>query len=156
MGRNKFGHTVIRVLFFLYCGIMLCMLFGRSAQNSGADYLHSIRENINIIPMKTTMNFIRAFIAPSDSDAFRRAWINLFGNIVVFVPLGIFLPVIWQNQGRSRVFFTTASIVILAVEFLQLFTLRGICDVDDYLLNMLGLFAGFALFHLCSVDRKPE
>ena len=156
MGRNKFGHTVIRVLFFLYCGIMLCMLFGRSAQNSGADYLHSIKENINIIPMKTTMNFIRAFIAPSDSDAFRRAWINFFGNIAVFVPLGIFLPCIWEFQRRFCVSFCTASVIILAVECLQLFTLRGICDVDDFLLNLLGISVGFALYLWSRRLRKSE
>ncbi|MBQ7940636.1 MAG: VanZ family protein [Clostridia bacterium] len=156
MAQSKSGRTVMVTLFLLYSGIMLCMLFGRSTHNSGADYWHSVWENINIIPLKTTIDFFRDLFDPSDCGQFRHACINLFGNIAVFVPLGIFLPCIWEFQRRFCVFFCTASVIILAVECLQLFTLRGICDVDDFLLNLLGISVGFALYLWSRRLRKSE
>lgn len=156
MAQSKSGRTVMVMLFFLYCGIVLCMLFGRSTHNSGADYWHSVWENINIIPLKTTIDFIRDLFDPSHFGQFRHACINLFGNIIVFVPLGIFLPCIWERQRRFCVLFCTATVIILAVECLQLFTLRGICDVDDFLLNLLGVSIGFALYRWCRWQRKSE
>ena len=112
MAQSKSGRTVMVMLFFLYCGIVLCMLFGRSTHNSGADYWHSVWENINIIPLKTTIDFIRDLFDPSHFGQFRHACINLFGNIIVFVPLGIFLPCIWERQRRFCVLFCTASVII--------------------------------------------
>ena len=43
--------------------------------------------------------------------------------------------------------------VIAAVEAVQLFTLLGSCDVDDLLLNLLGVLLGWGLLRLFSRGR---
>ena len=39
-----------------------------------------------------------------------------------------------------------SAAVMTVVEIIQLFTLLGSCDVDDLILNILGVFIGFIIF----------
>ena len=78
----------------------------------------------------------------------RHAFINLAGNVVMFLPLGALLP---AANGKLRKFFRTFFLglgLIVAVEVLQLFTLLGSCDVDDLILNLIGVTLGFILWKL--------
>ena len=38
-----------------------------------------------------------------------------------------------------------AAIVIIAIELIQLFSLKGMCDIDDLILNLLGVSIGYTL-----------
>jgi glycopeptide antibiotics resistance protein len=71
---------------------------------------------------------------------------NLLGNIVGFVPLGILFPLL---SRRLRTFPRTVFMVFLfslAFELFQLFTMLGICDIDDLLLNTIGGMIGYLIF----------
>lgn len=143
-------RCLTRTLFLLYSVTMLWLLFGRGIHDSGSGYLHSLSANINLIPFLTTADLIKNLVNPPSPGLFTHAWINLFGNVAVFIPLGVFLPLIWQNARRLGRFLLISSGIIAVIELLQLFTLRGIMDVDDYLLNMVGLIVGFFVYRLSS------
>ncbi|GAA0106756.1 VanZ family protein [Paraclostridium sordellii] len=66
-------------------------------------------------------------------------------NIIMFMPLGFLLPVIW-NEFRSikKVVFTGLSFS-LAIEICQLFNYRA-TDIDDLLMNTLGAFLGYFIW----------
>ena len=144
----KRKRYLIWSLFIVYCGVILWLLFGRSIHASGDDYAGSLIANINRIPFHTVVDQLQNLLNPPSPGLFTHAWINLGGNVAVFIPLGIFLPWIWPTLRRWGRFFLVSSGIILTVEFLQWITLRGILDVDDYILNMLGLFGGYVLFRL--------
>ena len=144
----KRKRYLIWSMFIVYCGVMLWLLFGRSIHASGDDYAGSLIANINRIPFHTVLDQLQNLLNPPSPGLFTHAWINLGGNVAVFIPLGIFLPWIWPKFRRWGRFFLVSSGIILTVEFLQWITLRGILDVDDYILNMLGLFGGYVLFRL--------
>ena len=144
----KRKRYLIWSMFIVYCGVMLWLLFGRSIHASGDDYAGSLIANINRIPFHTVSDQLQNLLNPPSPGLFTHAWINLGGNVAVFIPLGIFLPWIWPKFRRWGRFFLVSSGIILTVEFLQWITLRGILDVDDYILNMLGLFGGYVLFRL--------
>lgn len=144
----KRKRYLIWSMFIVYCGGMLWLLFGRSIHASGDDYAGSLIANINRIPFHTVSDQLQNLLNPPSPGLFTHAWINLGGNVAVFIPLGIFLPWIWPKFRRWGRFFLVSSGIILTVEFLQWITLRGILDVDDYILNMLGLFGGYVLFRL--------
>ena len=69
---------------------------------------------------------------------------NSLLNVLLFVPLGFLLPVLWK---RFRSFLWTGLFGLsfsLIIELLQLFTLRA-TDVDDLLTNVIGGLFGYLL-----------
>lgn len=67
---------------------------------------------------------------------------NTVLNILMFLPLGFLLPVIWKefwNFKRTAVFGFAFS---LAIELSQIFTYR-LTDVDDLITNTLGAILGY-------------
>lgn len=68
-------------------------------------------------------------------------------NIVMFVPLGLLLPVALPSLRRFRRTAAVCLAITLAIETLQYFTGRS-ADIDDVLLNLLGGMLGYALFAL--------
>jgi glycopeptide antibiotics resistance protein len=77
---------------------------------------------------------------------------NLGGNIVLFMPLGFFLPILW-NKYRSlkhcMLIAISMSFVIEILQYLEnLFVLsdRRVCDIDDIILNSIGALIGFMAY----------
>ena len=69
-----------------------------------------------------------------------------WGNLALFVPLGLFLPLLWKKAQGWRTPALGLGLSLL-IEFIQLFIDRG-CDVNDLILNTMGAAAGFLLFLL--------
>lgn len=74
-------------------------------------------------------------------------------NILLFVPLGIGLPVLWQKFRalKNTVFF--GFCLSLAIELLQMFTYRA-TDVNDLMTNTLGTFLGWLVANT-AVNKLP-
>lgn len=64
---------------------------------------------------------------------------NLIGNIILFIPLGFF------NKNHSLKYLFIAFIIIILIEFLQYITKRGVFDIIDIVLNIIGVLIGFLL-----------
>lgn len=76
--------------------------------------------------------------------------LNLFGNVVCFMPLGFVLPIL-SNRKWGLIRITIISFLAsLVIEITQLVTKLGSCDVDDIIMNTLGGFFGYILFVVCS------
>lgn len=69
---------------------------------------------------------------------------NLLGNILLFIPVGLFLPIVWDNKMWRIVGAGTA--LSLLIEITQLITHRGMLDLDDVILNTIGTAVGYCLF----------
>ena len=139
-------HRYRRWIFGIYCALMIWLLFlQRSPRIVDSGYLETIRQNMNLLPGDT----IRRFVSVWNTPVYHRAAIvNLAGNIVMFIPLGFCLP--WAHAPLRRFWKTlllSAGIIIL-VEIVQLVTLLGHCDVDDLILNLIGVTAGYGLYYL--------
>lgn len=68
-------------------------------------------------------------------------------NAVMFVPLGIMLPLIWRRKARLASVVGFGFLFSLAIELSQL-TNNRTTDIDDLLMNTLGTLVGFGLFKL--------
>ncbi len=79
---------------------------------------------------------------------------NLAGNILVFVPFGIFLPAIWQKCKNFADTFLAGLVFSLAIETFQLFSAFGEFDIDDILLNCFGVVVGFILYYLFRTAKQ--
>ena len=100
---------------------------------------------------------IRRFIVYRHTLGTRAVVLNLFGNIVAFIPFGFFLPVLYP-KCRSVLFTVFFSFECsLMVETIQLVSKVGSFDVDDMLLNTVGGFLGcLAFFWMNRIRRSYE
>lgn len=71
--------------------------------------------------------------------------INFLGNVVLFVPFGLFTQLLWDIPKRKSLLIGLGA--SLFIEFCQLFLARG-TDVDDLLLNTAGTCLGLLIFAL--------
>ena len=130
-----------KILFVLYVVFIIWFLifsdwYGRTGEMQEYHYnLELFRE-------------IKRFWDYREQVGYSAMFTNLFGNIFIFIPFGIFLPM----ASRYRSLFSTmfASFVLsLCVEIFQFITRVGSFDVDDLLLNTIGGIAGHILFVIC-------
>lgn len=75
---------------------------------------------------------------------------NTFGNIILFLPLGILLPWTfdrWRSLGRVIALASCISISIETIQFFSRFigSPRAV-DIDDVLLNTLGAAIGYVVY----------
>lgn len=101
----------------------------------------------NLIPLKG----IGAILRSSDLGYIL---VNLLGNIMMFVPIGFFLPLLWQRMNSMKITVLVCFFISLFIEVLQLFGMRG-TDVDDLILNTAGGLVGYLIFWLMK-KRFPE
>ena len=82
------------------------------------------------------------------------AFLNLGGNVLGFMPFGFLLPVLSQRFGRFWITVPLGFSLSLAVECTQLAAKVGSFDVDDILLNTLGVLLGWLAFRLLNWIRR--
>lgn len=72
---------------------------------------------------------------------------NSLLNILLFVPLGFFLPLLWKEFQTLRYTVICGFCLSLGIEILQIFTFR-LTDIDDLITNTLGALPGFFIARL--------
>lgn len=72
--------------------------------------------------------------------------INLIGNIGVFVPFGILLPLICKGKLIKSYLVFLSGLILL--ESIQLLSRRGSLDIDDIILNTVGFMIGFGFYRI--------
>lgn len=67
---------------------------------------------------------------------------NSILNILLFIPLGTMMPILWNKFRSQRNTLLFGLGVSLAIELLQMLTFRA-TDVNDLITNTLGTYLGF-------------
>lgn len=75
-------------------------------------------------------------------------WRNIILNIFMFVPLGIFLPVLIKKMQRFWKVYLTGLGFTCLIEITQLLLKRGVFEPDDILGNTVGAMIGYGVFSL--------
>lgn len=80
---------------------------------------------------------------------------NVIGNMVLFLPFGFFTSLYLKNEKPNLTLLLTL-ITSISIECVQLIIGR-VFDIDDILLNLLGGYFGFIIYHLIKKiwDRLP-
>ena len=147
----------LRVLFGAYCLVMLWLLFGqRMGTGFTEDYADALRQRLNLMPFDTIGRFLWVLQHSHQRGLMLHAVINLAGNVVMFVPLGLLLPQLWKSMRKPWAFFGVVTVVLVLVEAVQLVTLLGSCDIDDLILNLVGAAAGYAAWFLWGRIEKNK
>lgn len=120
-------HLIWVYIFLIYIYLAFSVAGIGSVWDIG-QYGEIIRiEEINLIPFNS--EGIRTYIL----------------NIIMFMPLGFLLPLIWEKfRNVVKVFYTGLGFS-LAIEICQLFNHRA-TDIDDLMMNSLGAVLGYFIW----------
>ena len=138
--KRGFGQVFLRIAFLLYVAAMAWLLFG---QRYGGEFYRSI----NLKPF-VTIKLYYSLLQGNDAYLVRHAFINLVGNVVMFVPLGFYQPYLVSGLRKWYKTMLTTVVLILLVEVVQYVTGLGSCDIDDLLLNLAGAWLGYILWRI--------
>lgn len=133
--RAVFRFILAVYLLILFYFLFFAELMGREVIDRDYSYNLSLLKEIN------------RFLVYSERLGSRAVFLNIYGNIIGFIPFGFLIPVSFK-RGKGLILMTlltfTASLVI---ETVQLVFRVGSFDVDDILLNTIGGVIGY-LFYL--------
>lgn len=142
----KNADRIAKITFILYIALMLWLLFGQRVSNDvQGGYWDELSQNINLVPFRTIGRYMDR-LYNSAGKLNHQAVINLGGNVIMFIPLGFLLPFVSDRAKKLKNCFVMTFAVILSVELLQLAALLGSFDIDDLLLNMIGIFMGWMTY----------
>ena len=145
--KSQDSTPLLRFLFVVYVALLLWLLFDRPiARDPVFDYAQMLRGNMNLVPFHTIGNYWKVVMRWEFTPLFYHCVINLGGNLFLFIPIGYLLPRLWPFLRNFFSFLLTCTLAITLVELLQLVTLLGSLDIDDLILNLLGMILGYLIF----------
>lgn len=141
-------------LFAGYIAFLVIMLFtpnsyiansGINLTNENFDFVGNFKDRIssgawgvNLVPFRTIRNYVKY-------SGFLHTMINIFGNIIIFVPFGILLAEIFPKTRNILKILGITFATSFFVEFIQFFIGRSV-DIDDLILNLLGSVIGYFIW----------
>ena len=145
--KEKFLRGILKIIFIIY--FLLLMRFTifkyASITNPLEAFFLRTRE-YNIVPLKATLQMIRG-LSPI------RLIENLAGNIILFVPFGILLPLAFKIEKKTILF---GCLVSCFIEAMQFAFAMGAADVDDIILNTLGAVIGYLFYIIAKHIFKKQ
>ena len=121
-----------------YCAVLTAVLFFRKSDGLGigiATAIERLKNGANLVPFDTVERYHRAYSI--GSMRFVTYFLNIYGNILLFLPMGIMLPKLFPKVRRYILFLAVLSMTVLA-ELTQLLIGVGRFDIDDIILNLAG------------------
>ncbi|MEF9951421.1 MAG: VanZ family protein [Clostridium sp.] len=125
-------HIMFTYLFSLYIGLIIYVTFfsARYSLNGGV-------YNINSNPF----DWVYSTYTLGISQGIKQFVLN----IIMFIPFGIFIPLILSRINSLKYIFLVSIISVSIIEGLQL-TVGRIFDIDDIIANTLGAVIGYCLY----------
>jgi len=134
-------HKIGAGAFMLYCVTVFWVTIPfDSLYLSMVSGISPLRGGVNIIPFHGIFEILQEGIIAV-------IVLNILGNIIMFLPLGFFLPLLWKKFDSSKTMLIFGILLSSAIETTQSFSYRG-ADIDDVLLNTAGALGGYCLYRL--------
>lgn len=102
------------------------------------------------------INIVPSLVKAMSGELVIGSWVKtmLIGNILMFLPLGFFLPLITKRVDRKDIL-AVAVVVPLVAELFQMGFGRSF-DVDDLICNFIGIVLGFYINFALRKDKKQN
>ncbi|PAC32741.1 VanZ family protein [Caldifermentibacillus hisashii] len=145
----SFIFYLLALVMLLFVGVMFVGV--RVHIWTDLSLIEYIRTSSNFVPFKTISTYIMAMFDGSLNLGIPIK--NLIGNLIMFLPMGIYLPYYIKKINKVGRFTFSMIILLFVIEVTQLVTRRGSFDIDDFILNMVGALIGFGIWKTKIVQR---
>ena len=141
--REASARAWVKTAFLMFMlGLLVLTLQGQyrspSAMATYVAWRLESGEEINLVPFHTIAGLFEDFSAED-------FLVNVVGNIVMFMPWGFGLVLLWKRKQRFLSVILHSRALPVFIESWQLFIGRWV-DVDDIILNFAGGCLGAALY----------
>lgn len=146
---------LISFLFAIYIGMVVAVTLFPIPIGFPTSIEH-VSLSINIIPFASIIKDIGQIgIAYGGDVLFMIGLIvrNVGGNILLFMPLGFLVPIIWDTFKKAKNTILLGLAISISIELLQLIeslfsSLVRITDIDDVICNVIGSVVGYFIYKI--------
>ncbi|NLM74523.1 MAG: VanZ family protein [Clostridiaceae bacterium] len=146
--KSIYFHTVF-LGFMIYVVFLVGVLFFPVIYDKNIIfYSEETVKYLNLIPLDTIISIIE--YDPSLIIS------QILGNIIIFIPLGFFLPIFSSKIKSLANCFVAVLLISSSIEIIQLLLdliiikSYRVCDIDDIILNVSGGMCGFILYRFAN------
>ncbi len=109
------------------------------------------QRSLNLVPFQGAFSIYWPHISSGDirGDIF----VQFFGNLLIFTPLGFFLRVFWKKIPVP-VMVLVPLVLAGTIEATQYILNTGKSDIDDFWMNVVGYFIGVLAYYGINLLRK--
>ena len=136
---------ILTILWWVYIALLFVFVV---VKFKGSFY--ELSDRINSFSMQGSINYnlipFRSMSVQIERITQWWALKNLLGNIIPFIPFGFLLPITYKKFSSAIKVLSIGFVSILLIEIFQFFTKLGSFDVDDIILNMIGIVCGYLMF----------
>ena len=140
--KNQIRNFWLKILFIIYLLLLITILFLKNEYRMGGfedinTFSNEHFETINIIPFATIIGYISGLLF--EDININIVVINLATNLLLFAPMGFFIPILFDKKVKNiKQFGMVMVLITILVEILQFITYSGSTDIDDIILNTTG------------------
>jgi glycopeptide antibiotics resistance protein len=140
VGKDSRAREALIELFFLFAlGVVIVAIFPMSIALKSWDYFSS-----NLIPLVVIVGNIRN---PETIP-------HVAGNLLMLAPLGVFIPLLVPKVRTAGRLVGIGFLISLLVESSQLLLRIRQFDVDDIIMNTLGVELGFVVYRVLAQNTR--
>ena len=158
--KSKIRNFWSKALFTIYCLLLITILFLNNEYRMGgfqniSTFSREHFETSNIIPFATIIGYVSGMVSNDINTGI--VIINLVTNLLLFAPMGFFIPMLFQDKIKNtKQFLIIIIILTFLVEIIQFITYRGSTDIDDIILNTIGASIVYILMKTKVVEKLLE
>lgn len=141
----NYKKEILYLIFVCYiAGLFNLVLVPRNFWNT---IWYNIFYNLNENPFEGIFDFSYNFISTIYKIIIGEytlgSWVKtmIVGNLLMFIPMGIMLPLVFKNINKKNIF-VIAILITLLIEILQPIVGRSF-DIDDIIMNFIGSIIGY-------------
>ena len=132
------------VLVFMYINLAVITRFVLFPRDLADDHIQPlVFDAAAVFPLR--INLV-PLVHLLDYDSVRDIIWNVAGNAALFIPSGILLPIIYKQRNCFWKVVASGALISLFIEILQLPFPSRASDIDDLILNTIGIIAGYGIY----------
>jgi glycopeptide antibiotics resistance protein len=145
---------ILKYLFIVYCvGLIFILFFNGSRRGNQFNLKVFSKEHFemtNIIPFRTITSYLKLMTKININIVIT----NLLGNLLMFTPMGMALPLLFDKKfNKLWKVVAFVIVVVLIIETIQFITFAGSADIDDLILNTIGAIIGYGIIQIKMIRK---
>ncbi len=136
---NIYQEIGVWILFFYLVVVASVTLFKHGVFEFPIQ-VDTLKWRINLIPLVETIKML------TDGWVVGYSWYQVLANILVFIPLGFLLPILFKQFRQGLTVLLAGITGSLLIEIFQILTPRNIVDIDDIIFNTIGALLGYMVY----------